>query len=233
MTLTQRFTLLVKGNLTGLFDALEDPERSLHQLVLDMEEQLEDAKRATAQALANEDRLRSRIETERKDAADWEDSARRALAKGRDDDAREAMRRAETGERQAARLTEQLRAQESDTTEIRESVREMHERLSSARERLAILQAKMRQSEARRAIGKVSKGVAKANLYHEFDRLGERVEQRAAEEGAYLRLDRELRGEDVRRRFEADAVDDAVDERLDKLRRDLGGGEGEPEGAAA
>lgn len=231
MTLAQRFTLLVKGNLTGLFDALEDPERSLHQLVLDMEEQLEDAKRATAQALANEDRLRSRIEAERKDAADWEDSARRALAKAREDDAREAMRRAETGERQVARLTEQLRAQEHDTTEIRESVREMHDRLRTARERLAILQAKMRQSEARRAIGKVSMGVARANLYNEFDRLGERVEQRAAEEGAYLRLDRELRGEDVRRRFEADAVDDAVAERLAKLRRDLGGEEAEGEAA--
>ena len=35
MNIAQRFTLLVKGQLNAIFDNLEDPERSLHQLVLD------------------------------------------------------------------------------------------------------------------------------------------------------------------------------------------------------
>ena len=45
----------------AVLDSLEDPERSLNQLVLDMEEELEAAKRAAARAMANEDRLRSKI----------------------------------------------------------------------------------------------------------------------------------------------------------------------------
>ncbi len=94
MNLAQRFTLLVKGSITSVLDSLEDPERSLHQLLLDMEEQLDAAKRATARAMANEDRLRARIAAHRQDAGRWQDATRRALAKQREADAREAMRRA-------------------------------------------------------------------------------------------------------------------------------------------
>ncbi len=221
MNIAQRFTLMVKGNITSLLDSLEDPERSLHQLLIDMEEQLDAAKRATARAMANEDRLRARIDGHRRDASRWEDAARRALAKEREADAREAMRRAEVATRQADRLAEQLAAQEQDTAQIRESVARLNEQLRDGRSRLQILQARIRQGEARRAMGKVLKGAETTNLQGEFERLGERVELWAAEENAYLRLDDELSGRDFARRAEDAAVDDAVDSRLERLRAEL------------
>ncbi len=223
MNIAQRFTLLVKGSINGLFDSLEDPERSLHQLVLDMEEQLETAKRAAAQAIANEDRLRAKVAFHRKDAADWEEAARRAVARDPEAaDAREALRRAELAERQAERLGEQLAAQEHDTSQIRLSVTRMQDQLGDARSRLQLLQARMRQGEARRAISKLMRGVESANLYGEFERLGERVEMRAAAESAYLALDDEISGADLRRRCERAAVDEAVEARLARLRAEAG-----------
>ena len=84
MNITQRFTLLVKCSLDAMLEKFEDPERALHQLVIDMEEELEAAKRAAARAMANEDRLRSRITLHEKDARDWEASAERALKKNDD-----------------------------------------------------------------------------------------------------------------------------------------------------
>ena len=221
MNIAQRFSLLVKGSVTSLFDALEDPERSLNQLVIDMEGQLDRAKRATAQALANEERLKARIGQQEKEARDWERAAQGALGKGGEDDAREALRRAERAERQAGRLREQLAGQSRDTEAIRESVTRMNDQLERARERLHLLHARMRQSEARRSMGKVMRGVEGADLHGEFERLGERVERRAAEEAAYLRLGDEMSGDDLKRRFEAAEVDDAVDERLARLRERL------------
>lgn len=221
MNIAQRFTLMVKGNITSVLDSLEDPERSLHQLLIDMEEQLDAAKRATARAMANEDRLRARINRHRQDADRWQDAARRALAKKREADAREAMRRTELATRQGDRLAEQLAAQEHDTTQVRESVARLNEQLQDGRSRLQILQARIRQGEARRAMGKVLKGAETTNLHGEFERLGERVELWAAEENAYLRLDDELTGRDFARRAETAAVDDAVDARLERLRAEL------------
>lgn len=219
MNVAQRFTLMVKGSLNGVLDSLEDPERSLNQLVLDMEEQLEAAKRAAARAIANEDRLRAKVVFHQKDAAQWEDAARRAVAKEADGvDAREPLRRAELATRQAERLDERLAEQQRDTSQIRLSVARMHDQIGDARSRLQLLQARMRQGEARRAIGKVMRGVESANLYGEFERLGDRVEMRAATDAAYLQLGDELAGDDLRRRCAEAEVDDAVDARLEQLR---------------
>ena len=65
---------------------------------------------------------------------------------------------------------------------------------------------------------KVMVGVQRANLQSEFDRISERVELQAAEERSYLKLDDELRGDHLRRRAEDSAVNDAVDDRMQKLR---------------
>ncbi len=217
MNVTQRFTLLVKGSIDAVLIKFEDPERSLNQLVLDMEDELESAKRAVARAMANEDRLRSRITLHEKDMQQWEEASESAMKKGDEEDAREMVRRLEQAERQRDRLREELRTQSAETEEIREAITRMHDRLQKARSRLELLQAQMRQGEARRAINKVMVGVQRANLQSEFDRISERVELQAAEERSYLQLDDELRGDHLRRRAEDSAVNDAVDDRMQKL----------------
>lgn len=221
MNLARRFTLMVQGNLHGLLDQLEDPEQSLHQLVLDMEEQLEVAKRAVAQAIANEDHLRSRIAFYEKDGEQWQQSARTALRHGREDDARQALRRGEQARRQVVTLGQHLASQEEDTAEVRESVKLLHERLGQARSRLHGLHARMRQTEARQAAAKVLRGVERTNVFDQFDALGERVERRAAEERAYVRLDDHLSGSDLRRRCRNSELDDAVARDLEALRREI------------
>lgn len=221
MNITQRFTLMMKGRINGLFDLLEDPERSLNQLLLDMEEQLDGIKRAAAQAMANEDRLTSKIELQKKDAEAWQVAARRALAKNAEDDARQALKRAELAARQAERLGERLAAQQNDTVEIRRSAECLSAQVEQAKERLALLQAQLRQRAARRAMGRVTQGMAAVDLYGEVERMSERVEQSIAAERAYFRLDAEMRGDDLKERLAASAVDEAVDERLATLRASL------------
>ena len=218
MNIAQRFTLLVKGQFNAILDNLEDPERSLHQLVLDMEDQLEAAKRAAARAMANEDRLRAKIAFHDKDARDWQESAERMIRKTNESRAREALERAERAERQRDRLQKQLDEQAAETEEVRESVARMNQKIGEAKARLQLLQARLRQGEARRSINRVMDGVRANNLYGEFDRMSERVEEQTAAERAYSRLDDELSGDDLRRRMEDSAVEDAVDERMEKLK---------------
>lgn len=223
VSIRQRFTLLVKGSVSRLFDAIEDPEQSLHQLILDMEDELEIAKRAAARAIANEDRLCAQIDRAERDAADYEAGARRSLARDKEDDAREALRRAEQTRQQAARLAERLRVQKEDGARVRSQLGRMQRQLIDARSRLELLQARLRQGEARKAIGRAMRGVAHSDLQAEFDRLGDRVERLAAEDDAYLGLDAELRGDDLRRRVEEEAIDDAVEDQLSRMRTTLEG----------
>jgi len=116
------------------------------------------------------------------------------------------------------RLAEQLARQSQETEEVRQSVARMAERVEQAKSRLQVVQAQLRQAEARRAIGDVLATAGSLNLHGEFDRISGRIEEDAATERNYQRIDDELSGEDLRRRFEADAVSDAVEERLAKLK---------------
>ena len=218
MNITERFTLLVKGRVDAVLLRFEDPERSLNQLVLDMEDELEAAKRAVARAMANEARLRNRIEFHDRDMKQWDAAAESAMVKGNEEDVREMLRRLEGAKRQRDRLRDELRTQSEETAEIRDSIGQMHERLQKARSRLELLQAQMRQGEARRAINKVMVGVQRANLRSEFDRIAERVELQTTAERSYWKIDEELSGDDLRRRAEDASVADAVDDRLAKLR---------------
>jgi|KBSSwiStaDraftv2_1062776.scaffolds.fasta_scaffold00004_364 phage shock protein A len=219
MNIGQRFTLLVKSSITAVFDAIEDPERSLYQLVLDMEDELEAAKRAAARAMANEDRLKAKIAFHDADAREWTSAAERAFQQGNEPEARECFKRAERAERQRDKLRQQLDSQAKDTEEIRQSVAELSDRVGQAKARLQILQAKLRQGEARRAINNVMSGVSEGNLYGEFERLGERVEEMAACERAYGRIDDQITGADLKRRVDEAAVNDAAEKRIDELRR--------------
>ena len=221
MNIAQRFTFLVKGHFNALLDSLEDPERSLNQLVLDMEEELEAAKRAAAAAMANEDRLRAKVSFHEKDAREWQEAAERSMRKADEAQAREALQRVERAERQRDRLKKQLEVQAAETTEVRESVARMNERIGEARARLQLLQAQLRQGEARRAINRVVNGAQKSNLYGEFERMSERVEEQTFAERAYLKLDDDLTGNDLRRRVEESAVEDAVESRFEELRQDM------------
>ena len=218
MYILQRFNLLVKGGLDAVLDAIEDPERSLNQLVHDMEEELDAAKRAVARAMANEDRLRAQIAFHTQDAAEWQRAAERALGKGDEAGAREALRRVERAERQREKLAQQLEKQSKETAEVRESIGVMQERVEQARSRLQVVQAQMRQVEARRAIGGVLASAHSHNLHGEFERISGRIEEDAATERNYQKIDDELSGEDLRRRFETDAVADAVEERMARLK---------------
>ena len=218
MNILHRFNLLVKGRINAVLDALEDPERSLLQLVQDMEEELDAAKRAVARAMANEDRLRAQIAFHAQDAGEWQRAAERALGKGDEAGAREALRRVEKAERQREKLGQRLEKQSAETEEVRQSVVRMQERVEQARSRLQLVQAQMRQLEARRAIGDVLSTAGSLNLHGEFDRISARIEEDAATERNYQKIDDDLSGENLRRRFEADAVSDAVEERLAKLK---------------
>jgi phage shock protein A len=219
MKILYRLNLMMKGRLNSLIDRLEDPEQNLNQLVLDMDEELDAAKRAVARAMANEDRLRVQIAFHTKDAVEWQRAAERTLAKGDEAGAREALRRVEIAERQRDRLTQQLDRQSKETEEVRQSIGRMQQRCDEAKSRLQLVQAQMRQVEARRAIGGVLASANCHNLHGEFDRISARVEEEAATERNYQKIDDELSGEDVRRRFEADAVADAVEDRLARMRQ--------------
>src|SRR5437867_3075593 len=85
------FSLVVRSNMTALCERFENPERVLHQLVLDMEEELERVRGHAAGVIADEIQLGQQVAAAGEEATRWHERAALALARGDEANARAAL----------------------------------------------------------------------------------------------------------------------------------------------
>ena len=67
------FSLIMRSNLTALCERCEDPERMLHQLLIDMESELGRVRESVAGAIADEIQLGRKVQQADEEAETWND----------------------------------------------------------------------------------------------------------------------------------------------------------------
>ena len=87
-----RIAMVIRSNLNALINQAEDPEKMLDQILIDMRQQLQEAKQEVAAAIADERRLAAQLEAARAQVIDGT-AVRSWPWSGEDDLAREALRR--------------------------------------------------------------------------------------------------------------------------------------------
>jgi phage shock protein A len=85
MAIVGRFWSVLKSNLNHMIGKAEDPEKMLNQMLLDMQEQLIQAKKQVAVAIADEKRLLRQHDEQIAFAKEWENKAMMAINAGKDD----------------------------------------------------------------------------------------------------------------------------------------------------
>ena len=93
MGIFARLADLIKSNLNDLISKAEDPEKMLNQILVEMANQLIEAKKGVAEAIAMEKKLAKQAEGEAAKAAEWERRAMMAVRAGDDALAKEAISR--------------------------------------------------------------------------------------------------------------------------------------------
>ena len=68
MKLFNNLSLVLRSSITALEEKVQDPERMLHQLIIDMEEELDRVRCSVAEAVADEIQMRKRSQREGADA---------------------------------------------------------------------------------------------------------------------------------------------------------------------
>ena len=85
MSFFKRICTVFRANVNHALTQVEDAEKILNQTILEMNEQLADAKRKVAAAIADEKRLQKRHQESAAQANQWEENATSAVPKNRDD----------------------------------------------------------------------------------------------------------------------------------------------------
>ena len=194
---------IVRAEVDDLLNRMEDPEKTSRLMMMEMEDAVNDAMAAVADAIAGQRLLERRLEARRADAATWGRTAERSVSRGDDDLARLALERKAELEAEAGELEKALAEAGETTDRLKRQCARLKVRLNEARARRRTLVAR-----SRAASGYDSAAVSPVRIreaaFERFDDL-------------CLRVDREEAAAEIYEEM-AGTVTDA-DERLEKLAR--------------
>ena len=203
MAILDRIATVIRSNLNALINQAEDPEKMLDQILIDMRQQLQEAKREVAVAIADEKRLAAQTEAGLDQVREWDRRAVLAVQRGEDDLAREALRRKAEQEQLAASYKTQWEAQKTSTDNLKNALRALSEKIEEAARKKNLLIARQKRAQAQKHIHEVMTGLSDTSAFEAFDRMAARVDQMEAQAAATAEISQELSGETTEQRFRA------------------------------
>ncbi|RKX86815.1 MAG: PspA/IM30 family protein [Spirochaetes bacterium] len=226
MGIFSRFKRAVKANLNDMISRAENPEKMLNQLIQEMNEQLIQAKKQVAQAIADEKKLEREIRRNKAAAEDWEQKAVLAVKAGKDDLAKEALVRQKEYNDYNVQYRSEWEAQHSTVEKLKESLRQLQVKIDEAQRKKNLLIARAKRAEAQKKIQETMGSIADTSAFDAFDRMSHRVEQLEMEAEAAEELGQigEASKEDnsIEKQFEElEASDSSADKMLEELKKKI------------
>ncbi len=203
MGIFSRLAQLIKSNLNDLISRSEDPEKMLNQVVLDMNNQLVEAKKQVAASIADEKRLAKQFEQETANAAEWERRAMMALRAGNEELAKEALARKREHDELAATFKDQWTKQKNAVEQLKKALRMLNDKIEEAKRKKNVLIARKKRAEAQKAIQETMSGLRDQSAFETFDRMSQKVDQIEAEAEAQSELAEEYSGDMLASQFSA------------------------------
>ncbi len=222
MGIFQKLSMLIRSNINDAIARAENPEKMLTQIIDDMREQLARAKQEVAVAIADERKLRAQVEDERKQAADWEHRAMLAVQEGRDDLAKQALVRQQEHAERAADLEATWRRQADETERLKDSLRQLNEKIEEAKRKRNLLIAKQKRAQAQKRIHETMSGLSDRSAFEAFERVAEKIEESERKALAAAEVTESLAGDALDKQFAVLEKGDSVDQRLLALKERMG-----------
>jgi phage shock protein A len=222
MGIFQKLSMLLRSNINDVITRAENPEKMLTQILEDMRGQLARAKQEVAVAIADERKLRVQVDGEQRQAADWEHRAMLAVREGRDDLAKQALLRHQEHTERASLLEATWRRQAAETEKLKESLRQLNEKIEEAKRKRNLLVAKQKRAQAQRRIHETMAGLSDRSAFEAFDRMAEKIEDSERKALAAAEVTETLSGDTLEKEFAQLETGDSVDQRLLALKERMG-----------
>ena len=203
MGIFSRLGTLIKSNINDLITKAEDPEKMLGQVLLEMQQQLVEAKKAVAIAIADEKKLQKQYTAETDKSKEWERKAMVAVRAGDDNLARQALGRKQEHETIATQFQQQWISQKQAVEKLKDALRLLNNKIEEAKRKKNILIARKKRAEAQQQIANTMQGLGDTSAFDTFDRMAERIQLMEAEAEAGAELAGELSGDTLESKFMA------------------------------
>ncbi|MCC7335258.1 MAG: PspA/IM30 family protein [Pirellulaceae bacterium] len=214
-----QFTLVMRSNLTTLRESVENPERLLHQLVIDMEQELDSVRSSVAEAVADEIQMRKRAARERDEAESWMQRATTAMKRGDEAIAKSALQQKLSAATRADRLTAEHAKQQAEVAKLQDAVRDLEDKIRQAKQKRTLLTARLSRANSTQKIHTALDRTHSDSAIAQFNRLEDKVDRQEALTEAWERMDgKDPDARELERQFEAAEREQRLQTELELLK---------------
>lgn len=219
MGIFSRMTDIINSNLSALLDKAEDPEKMIRLIIQEMEDTLVEVRSSSARVLAERKAATRRLELVRADIEAWEDKAKLALGKGREDLARAALQEKQLLGEELAAVEAELEATDEHIGQLNEEIGQLQQKLSDARARQKAMLMRSQTVESRIRVKRQIQREALDDAFQRFERFERRMDNLEGQLES-MDLGREAPA-DLAAEIDALAEDERINDELERLKREL------------
>lgn len=217
-----QFTLVMRSSLTTLRESVENPERLLHQLVIDMEQELDTVRASVAEAVADEIQMRKRAQRERDEAESWMQRATSAMKRGDEASAKSALQQKLAAAARADRLADEHGKQQTEVAKLQDAVHDLEDKIRQAKQKRTLLTARLSRAASTQKIHSALDRTNSDSAFAHFNRLEDKVDRQEALTEAWERMDgRDPDARELERQFEAADREQRLQTELELLKTRL------------
>lgn len=221
MGIFSRLTDIVNSNLTALLDRAEDPQKMIRLIIQEMEETLVEVRSSSARVIADKKDAQRRLDRVHAEVADWEQKARLALQKGREDLARAALAEKQSLKDEEAIIEQEFQALDDHMQQLSEEISQLQQKLNDAKAKQKTLVMRHKTVNSRMKARRQMHRESLENAFEKFEHYERRMDNMESEVEA-MDLGREGKGQ-LADEIHSLAQDDSINAELERLRADMSG----------
>ncbi|MBK6738646.1 MAG: phage shock protein PspA [Haliea sp.] len=176
MGIFSRMTDIINSNVNAMLDQAEEPEKMVRLIIQEMEDTLVEVRSSSARVLADRKEASRRLEQVRNEAASWEDKARLAISRGREDLARAALQEKRAIEEEVSVVEAELIATDEHIAQLNNEVSQLQQKLDDARVRQKALTMRSKTVESRIKVKRQIHREALDDAFNRFERFERRMD---------------------------------------------------------
>jgi len=219
MAIFSRLTDLLRANINDLIDRAEDPEKMVKQIIIDMEEQLQNAVQGLGSVMASEREMQKKLKESQTESELWKGRAKDALKSDNEELAKKAIDKklvADTSVKQYQKMYDNISSQ---TEILREQVDLLKKKLNEARARQTMLIARDKVAEARKEVISAVGDLDSSGAFAKMDKMEKKIAEKEAQADAAFDISGMDDEEDDE--FEKMENEKAADDELARLKEEL------------
>ncbi|MDG2410420.1 MAG: phage shock protein PspA [Halioglobus sp.] len=176
MGIFSRMSDIINSNINAMLDQAEDPAKMVRLIIQEMEDTLVEVRTSSARVLAERKQATRRLEQARAEAETWEEKARLAISRQREDLARGALQEKRSIDEEVALVEAELIAADEHIKQLSTEVLQLQQKLDDARARQKALSLRTQTVQSRIKVKRQIQRDALDDAFLRFERFERRMD---------------------------------------------------------